>query len=466
MADKTNVLLIVTDTFRTANVGCYGSTDTLTPAIDRFAASAATFTQAYPESLPTIPVRRALHTGRRAYPFHSYRPVPWDIVYLPGWQPMADGESTLAEDLAAAGYHTGFVTDTMPYFAPGMNFTRGFKQWEHIRGQQQDYWKSPFTADPRRADNFRTDWDDGQPTGLVNYHVANTDMYHSSEGSSTGRTFEWAAQFLEDNAHKTPFYLMVDCFDPHEPWDPPAKYYRMYSDGRYKDPRYIALPYLADRGGLTPEQVADTYCSYRGHCSLVDEWVGKLLDRLDTLDLRDDTLVIFTTDHGTNFADNIWNVIGKPGWALLPGTMHLPMIVRHPTLGRPGQTVDGLRYNLDVTASIYDVTGVSPRQPIHGNSFIPALTGDHGGDREYLTSRYENSVWYFDGRWWLFGDIAQDKFHCFDLENDPQLQNDLGKGPEDVFNTAWQRLEADAGGTIPTFDMPNLTDAIGRVPPQ
>ena len=114
MSDRTNVLLIVTDTFRAANIGCYGATDTRTPNIDRFAAGGARFTQAYPESLPTIPIRRALHSGRRAYPFHNYRPVPWDFVYLPGWQPMDDGESTLAEDLAAAGYHTGFVTDTMP----------------------------------------------------------------------------------------------------------------------------------------------------------------------------------------------------------------------------------------------------------------------------------------------------------------------------------------------------------------
>jgi arylsulfatase A-like enzyme len=462
MSEKMNVLVIMTDTFRTANVGCYGSTDTQTPNLDRFAASGARFTQAYPESLPTIPVRRALHTGRRAYPFHDYRPIPWDIVYLPGWQPMANGESTLAEDLADAGYHTGFVTDTMPYFAPGMNFNRGFKQWEQIRGQQQDFWKSPYAADRGRAKNMRTDWDDGHPDGLVNYHVANTDGLHTSEGSSTGRTFQWAMDFLEDNGQKAPFYLLVDCFDPHEPWDAPKKYYDMYSDGSFDGPQYIALPYMENRGGLSAEQVADTYCHYRGHCTLVDEWVGKLLDHLESLGLADNTLVVFTTDHGTNFDDNLWHVTGKPGWALLPGTMHIPLIVRHPSLGEAGQTIDGLRYNLDITATVYDVTGVSPRQPIDGNSLSGVLTGDHSGDRDYLTSRYENTVWYFDGRYWMFGDLAKDTAHCFDLETDPKMLNDLGKGPEDISRAAWERLNADAGGDIPEFDIPNLTDAIGR----
>jgi arylsulfatase A-like enzyme len=127
-----NIVVVVSDTLRAADLGCYGSADVHTPNLDAFARCNVRFTRAYPESLPTIPVRRALHTGRRAYPFRDYRPTRWDVVYLPGWQPMSNDEDTLAESLAAAGYHTGFVTDTMPYFAPGFNFTRGFWQWEAV----------------------------------------------------------------------------------------------------------------------------------------------------------------------------------------------------------------------------------------------------------------------------------------------------------------------------------------------
>ena len=126
-----------------------------TPNIDAFAARSVLFERAYPESLPTIPVRRAMHTGRRAYPFRDYRPVKWDIVYLPGWQAIDNDEDTLAEGLAAEGYHTGFVTDTLPYFAPGFNFQRGFWQWEYVRGQQQDRWRSPFTVSAERMASHR-----------------------------------------------------------------------------------------------------------------------------------------------------------------------------------------------------------------------------------------------------------------------------------------------------------------------
>ena len=137
MTDRPNIIVVVSDTLRIAELGCYGG-QAHTPYINALARQGVRFTRAYPESLPTIPVRRALHTGRRAYPFRDYRPLKWDIVYLPGWQAMDNDQDTLAENLAGAGYHTGFVTDTLPYFAPGLNFTRGFWQWEYIRGQQQD----------------------------------------------------------------------------------------------------------------------------------------------------------------------------------------------------------------------------------------------------------------------------------------------------------------------------------------
>ena len=97
MSNQPNLVVVVSDTLRTAELGCYGSTEVQTPCIDAFAQRSARFTRAYPESLPTIPVRRTLHTGRRAYPFNNYTPVPWDIVYLPGWQPMANDEDTVAD---------------------------------------------------------------------------------------------------------------------------------------------------------------------------------------------------------------------------------------------------------------------------------------------------------------------------------------------------------------------------------
>ena len=112
---KWNILVVVSDTLRTAYLGPYGSKTVQTPSLDQFAQEAALFERAHPEALPTIPTRRTLHTGRRAFPFRDYKPLPFDNVYLAGWQPMSPDEDTVAEALDRAGYHTGFVADIPHY---------------------------------------------------------------------------------------------------------------------------------------------------------------------------------------------------------------------------------------------------------------------------------------------------------------------------------------------------------------
>ena len=477
---KLNIIVVVSDTLRTAELGCYGNRRIQTPNIDRFAASGMRFLHAYPESLPTIPVRRTLHTGRRAYPFRDYRPLPWDIVYLPGWQPMDDHETTVAEDLAAAGYHTGFVADTLPYFAPGMNFTRGFWQWEFVRGKQQDRWKSVHAVDARRLAGYQ-DGDDPDRHNLVRYHLANTEARRTPETTCTFETFDWASAFVRDN-RDVPFYLFVDTFDPHEPWDAPETYYRRYADGSFRGKRIVHTRYDRDFAGCTPEQVADIRANYCGLVSLVDAAFGRLLDTLDTTGLADRTVVIFTSDHGTNLGDNLWRVMGKPAWALLPGTMHIPLIVRHPRLGGAGAAHAGLRSNLDIPATVYDIAGAVPGQgrsskipgsgtgrhpdTIDGQSLLPCLAGGTRGDRAYLTCRYGDTVWAFDGKWWTFGPVSGAGHHVFDVESDPGLVQDRSAADDREARQAternWRRILADGGGDLPDYSARTVTDAIGQ----
>ena len=125
MLERPNIICIVSDTLRIDYLGCYGNKLIHTPNLDAFASESIIFDNAHPESLPTIPYRRGLHTGRRAYPFRNYKPVSWDNVYLPGWQPMENEKDCIAENLVSIGYYTGFASDVPHYFVPGMNFTRG-----------------------------------------------------------------------------------------------------------------------------------------------------------------------------------------------------------------------------------------------------------------------------------------------------------------------------------------------------
>lgn len=401
---RPNIVVIVSDTLRAAHLGCYGNDWIHTPNIDAFASSAMRFTRAYPESLPTIPVRRALHTGRRAFPFRDYRPVKWDIVYLPGWQAMANEEDTLAENLAAAGYHTGFVTDTLPYFAPGFNFQRGFWQWEYVRGQQQDRWRSPYSVSKERLSRYgRPDELRRNPHSLIPMHLANTAHVRGEEDTTTARVFKWAMDFLEDNQAGQPFYLLIDCFDPHEPWEAPENYYRLYGDPKYNGRRIIHCRYgPAERFGYTTEEIEYVKAHYAGLVSLVDAWFGKFVARLDALGRAERTAVFFISDHGTNFCDNPRKVIGKPADAMYPGVMRLPFLARVPGDPSAAQTSDELVYDLDLTATVYQLAGIHSEQGLDGQSLLPLLTGmGKWTSRDYVTCRYGHNLCYIDDRSWV-----------------------------------------------------------------
>ena len=464
MEERPNIVLIVSDTLRLDHLGCYGNDAIKTPNMDRLARNGVVFTDAFPESLPTIPVRRALHTGRRAYPFRNYTPVKWDIVSLPGWQPMDNEEDTLAENLAASGYQTGLVTDTLPYFAPGFNFTRGFWQWEFIRGQQQDRWRSPYSVPLERLrlygdpDELRRDMH-----SLIPMYLANTSDVRDEEDTTTAKTFKAAIRFLEENREGQPFFLMIDCFDPHEPWEAPEKYFKMYWRGDYSGRRLIFLRYgPADDFGYTDEEIDYVHAQYCAHVTLVDAWLGRFLERLEELDMDSRTVVILTSDHGTNFAENPRRIVGKPVYSMYPAVMRLPLILSLPDgeRGKCSETV----YDVDVTATIYDLAKVKPEQRIDGQSLVPLLTEDGvWRKREYITCRYGDYLCYVDSDHWVICDIDGSSREIFDLSSDPQCELGLGDHADPrIFEKALRRLLSDADGQMPDYRRLQRTDAIGR----
>ena len=144
-----NIVLVIFDSLRKDCVGVYGSPPwgkVHTPHFDAFARESVVLTRVYPESLPTLPTRRAIYTGRRVYPFHKgdFR-LKGDFVGAPGWGPIPEDQPTLAEMLAGAGYRTGLIADVYHMFKPSKNYWRGFDQWMFLRGQEKD----PYRSGPR-----------------------------------------------------------------------------------------------------------------------------------------------------------------------------------------------------------------------------------------------------------------------------------------------------------------------------
>ena len=203
--------------------------------------------------------------------------------------------------------------------------------------------------------------------------------------------------------------------------------------------------------------------NYSGLVTMVDTWFGRLIDTIDRAGLGENTLVAFLSDHGTNFADNPEGIIGKPADYMYPGTMCIPMMLRHPKRKAAGTTSDNFVYTLDIPATLLDFTGVSPLGEIEGQSLMPFFEQNGSfSEREYLTCRYGNSVWYKDHATWFFSGADFSGPRVFDLESDPDCTQNIADSASERIETAKARILADAKGEIPIYQRQDSTDALGR----
>lgn len=224
------------------------------------------------------------------------------------------------------------------------------------------------------------------------------------------------------------------------------------------------MPYASlDQHPDYENRIESIKANYAGMITMVDTWFGKLIDTIDRLRLREQTLVIFLSDHGTNFADNAQRIMGKPADFMYPGTMCIPMMVRHPTGAGAGTTCDEFVYTTDVPATVGLMSETTPVGGLDGQSLLPLMLGTSGFDsRDYLTCRYGNSVWYKDHETWFFSDVNFENPSVFDLEADPLCGQNIASQAPDRIERARDRILHDAGGALLNYTRAATTDALGR----
>src|SRR3712207_943828 len=305
-----NVVVVILDSLRKDHIGAYGNPWIKTPNLDALARESLRFGRAYPESLPTICARRAIHTGFRTFPFRD-RPSEQADAPAYGWLPIPWEQATLAEILEAYGYQTVLVTDTYHQFKPHMDFHRGFKVYHWIRGQENDVYKPPSSVSEEEM--RRRYLIHGEGLKAIQY-LANTQGRKSEEDWFAPQVFLRGIDLLEGASRRQPFFLVVDNYDPHEPWDPPEKYTSLYS-GDYDGPEPFTSLY-GPEDYLTERQLRRMRGLYAGEVTMVDTWLGNFLGKMEELDLFENTLLILLSDHGHAFGEH--GITGKPHYALWP----------------------------------------------------------------------------------------------------------------------------------------------------
>jgi arylsulfatase A-like enzyme len=372
-----NAVVLLLDSLNRHMLGAYGGREFDTPNLDRFAARALRFERHFTGSLPCIPARHDILCGAL------------DFLWKP-WGSIEIWEEPITRLLQRAGVTSMLISDHPHLFeAGGENFHTDFSAWDYERGHEGDPWKT--RADPSwlGAPSFGRE---RMPYDLSRGHFR-------GEADFPGpRTMAAAARWLDENAgaHDR-FLLFVDEFDPHEPFDTPEPYASMY-DPDWSGAHLIWPPYGRDavaRGVLSAREARQVRACYGAKLTMIDAWLGRVLDVLDRRQLWQDTVVIVCTDHGHYLGEK--DIFGKPAVPAFEPLAHMPLLVAWP--GVAPRSVDALTTSVDLFATLAELFGVEPRHRTHGRSLAPLVHARAASIRDWaLCGVWGREVHWIDGR--------------------------------------------------------------------
>jgi arylsulfatase A-like enzyme len=288
----------------------------------------------------------------------------------------------------------------------------------------------------------------------VGRYLANSRVWESPDNSFAARVFRNAIHELDiAAAHRAPFFMVVDTYEPHEPWTPPKRFLDMYGDPGYRG-REPSMPlYTRTSSWLSPGErgriVRRLKDLYAAEVTMTDEWLGAFLDRLHELGLERDTVILLVGDHGILLGEHGWT--GKIQAALYPALTRVPLIVVHPHNRRAGQESDWFASTHDVAPTLLSMAGLRTPRPMTGTDLSRPFRGQGLPERDYAYGGYSDSFYIRSRDWALFGSNRPGRFGLFDLRRDPgQFENLAGRHPGTV-DRLYGHVVARAGGRLPFY---------------
>ncbi|MFF2862759.1 sulfatase [Streptomyces rubiginosohelvolus] len=354
----------------------YGADWTHAPNFRRLAERTVTYDTCYAGSMPCMPARRELHTGRHNF-LHR------------GWGPLEPFDDSMPEILKRLGVYTHLVSDHQHYWEDGGATYHGrYTSWEFFRGQEGDAWKGQV-ADPEIPENLRATRNDLWRQDWVNRQYLDTEAKQPQT-----LTFDAGIEFLRTNHTEDDWFVQIETFDPHEPFFTQDHYKDLYPHD-YEGPHFDWPDY--NRVTETDEQVSHARYEYAALLSMCDHSLGRVLDALDEHGLWDDTLLIVCTDHGY--------LLGEKGWWAKVVTpwynelVHTPLFVHDPRRpDRDGTRDDSLVQTVDLAPTLLDFFGAEIPPDMQGRPLREtddvqqprdsALFGMFGGHVNVTDGRY------------------------------------------------------------------------------
>lgn len=353
-------IIVFYDSLNRRYLPCYNpEATTIAPNFTRLAQRSVQFDNSYVGSMPCIPARRELHTGRYNFLHRE-------------WGPLEPFDDSMPELLKKSGVYTHLISDHLHYWEDGgCNYHTRYSSWEIIRGQEGDHWKGE-RRDPEIPPVVKVPQNQ-QGTGIASgwrYDWINRKYIKDEADFPQTQCFDRGCEFLEANHDQDNWLLHLETFDPHEPFYAPQKYLDLYPEeytGKHFDwPR-----------GVSDEQADEiAHCrrQYQALVTMCDHSLGRVLDLMDRYDMWKDTMLIVGTDHGFLLSEHgYW---GKNAMPYYNELAHTPLFIWDPRYGKQGERRQSLVQMIDWMPTLLQYFGQPIPQDVQGKALDETIQRD------------------------------------------------------------------------------------------
>ncbi len=346
-------IMVMFDSLNRRYLPNYGCDWTHAPNFQRLGDRAVTFDRAYVGSMPCMPARRELHTGRYNFLHRT-------------WGPLEPFDDSMPELLKEKGVYTHLVSDHYHYLEDGgATYHQRYSSYEMVRGQEGDPWKGhvPAPGDDDHVDH------PGAPSQRQD--TINRSYMKELGDFPQAQTFAHAEHFLRTNHQADNWFLHVETFDPHEPFFSHPDFHGFYPDD-YRGPRFDWPGYC--KVTESDDKIRHLRHNYAALLSMCDHFLGRILDMMDEYEMWDDTLLIVNTDHGY--------LLGEHGWwakCVMPfwnEVAHMPLFIWDPRCGCRGERRQSLVQTIDLPATLLDYFGLQVPPDMQGVPLRETIAGD------------------------------------------------------------------------------------------
>lgn len=376
------VILVLFDSLNKRYLPIYNKNIKIkTPNFLRLAEKSVTFDNCYVGSMPCMPARREIHTGRRNFLHRE-------------WGPLEPYDNSMPEILKNNGIYSHLISDHIHYWEEGgANYHTKYSSWEIVRGQEGDHWKGSV-KDPDYPEVVKVTSNQSN-TGVSSMWRSdwvNREYIKNEKDQPMTKVFELGEEFISKNYKSDKWFLQIETFDPHEPFYVMDHFTNLY------EKNYRGKHYDWPRGKVeeTQEEINHIINKYKALVTMCDKNLGKIIELMDLYDLWEDTMLIVGTDHGFMLGEHgYW---GKNQVPYFNEVANIPLFIYDPRLKLKKERRNSLVQLIDWAPTILNFFGLDIPSEMEGKDLTKTIENDEPVREDAMFGVFSGHVNITDGK--------------------------------------------------------------------